>query len=210
MSRTPTLECKPDGPYVAKDLEALYDAAGQRIATKPVVALCRCGGSKNKPFCNGTHQKIGFSAPARREPAAGKRDTYAGRRITIHDNRGICAHAGYCTDRLAAVFKYGSEPWIDPDGAAPEAVIEAIRSCPSGALGYSLDGVEARDAAREPAVTVMRDGPYAVAGGVRLADAARAEGASEQRYTLCRCGGSKNKPFCDGSHWSIGFKDAAG
>ena len=64
-----------------------------------------------------------------------------------------------------------------------------------------------RDQDRAPMVTVTKDGPYAITGGIELADQPRGEGASTEHYTLCRCGGSKNKPFCDGTHWQSGFKD---
>jgi CDGSH-type Zn-finger protein/uncharacterized Fe-S cluster protein YjdI len=199
-----TIECKPDGPYLVKDLADLRDAAGDLIATKPVMALCRCGGSKSKPFCDGTHRTNGFSggfSGARVGGLPDRRDTYRGRGITIHDNRSICAHAGHCTDGLAAVFKYGAEPWIDPDGAAAAVAMETIHRCPSGALSYE----GAKPQTGGPAVMVTKDGPYAVKS-IELLDARWADGASPARYTLCRCGASKNKPFCDGTHWSIGFK----
>ncbi len=63
----PTIECAPNGPYLVKNLENLQNSKGDRIPTKPVIALCRCGGSANKPFCDGTHEKIGFKSeePAR-------------------------------------------------------------------------------------------------------------------------------------------------
>jgi CDGSH-type Zn-finger protein len=207
MSQTPTIECKPNGPYVVKGLANLSAADGAGIATKPVMALCRCGGSASKPFCDGTHQRNGFSDAKLAGAGAGARTDYRGTSITIHDNRALCAHAGHCTARLAAVFKYGQEPWIDPDGAAATAIVETVKACPSGALSYSLDGVEHRDQAGAPAIAVTRDGPYGVAGGVQLRGAEWGEGASTEHYTLCRCGGSKNKPFCDGTHWSIGFRD---
>jgi hypothetical protein len=98
------------------------------------------------------------------------------------------------------------EPWIDPDGAALEAVIETIRRCPSGALGYTVEGTEVRDQDLPPAIGVTKDGPYRVTGGIELVGQAWGEGASRSRYTLCRCGASKNKPFCDGSHWDAGFQ----
>ena len=207
MSQKPTVECKPDGPYLVRGLEDLKNSRGESIPAKPVTALCRCGGSANKPYCDGTHQKIGFSGARLADASSARRDDYAGRKITIHDNRALCAHAGHCTDRLAAVFKYGAEPWIDPDGAAAQSVIETIRSCPSGALSYSVDGVEHRDQSRAPAVVVTKDGPYAVTGGVKLINEALGDGASTEHYTLCRCGGSKNKPFCDGTHWHKKFTD---
>jgi CDGSH-type Zn-finger protein len=173
------------------------------------MALCRCGGSANKPFCDGTHKKNGFAGTKRDDRTPDARESYLGQLITIHDNRSICALAGRCTDGLASVFRYQQEPWIEPDGDALDAIIATIRRCPSGALSYSLDGVEGRREPREPSVTVTKDGPYAVVGGTELLDQARAEGASAEHYTLCRCGGSKNKPFCDGSHWGLGFKDGS-
>ena len=206
MSEPPTIECKPDGPYLVRNLANLRNAKGDSIAAKPVTALCRCGGSKNKPFCDGTHQKNGFSGARLADGSADKHKSYKGKRITIHDNRSICAHAGHCTEGLDAVFKFGSKPAIDPDGASVAAIVEVVRKCPSGALSYTLDGVKG-DEARDPSITVAKDGPYMVAGGARLIGQSWAKGASAERYTLCRCGGSKNKPFCDGTHWDIEFKD---
>lgn len=207
MSQEPTIECKLDGPYLVKGLEVLRDSSGNSIATTPVVALCRCGGSANKPFCDGTHKRNGFSSAKLAAAAPDRRDDYPAQAITIHDNRSICSHAGHCTDGLAPVFKYGSEPWIDPAGARAAAIIETVRRCPSGALSYSVGGIEHRDQKREPAITITKDGPYAIVGGIVLQDQAWAKGASREHYTLCRCGASRNKPFCDGSHWSVGFKD---
>ncbi len=105
------------------------------------------------------------------------------------------------------MFKYGQEPWIDPDGADVAAIIETIKACPSGALSYSIENVEHRDQERAPAISVTKDGPYAVSGGLELIGQSFGAKASSEHYTLCRCGGSKNKPFCDGTHYSIGFKD---
>lgn len=209
----PRIACLPNGPYyllndpVPREVPHLQTSRGDPCSTVDGVALCRCGGSGNKPFCDGTHGKNGFSDAKQPERTADACATYAGKQITIHDNRGICAHAGYCTDTLAAVFKLGEEPWIDPDGASSQAIIDAILKCPSGALSYSLDDVEYRDRDREPMVTVTPNGPYAVSGGVELLDQSFGEGASTEHYTLCRCGASLNKPFCDGSHWRVGFKD---
>ena len=202
----PTIECKTDGPYLVKDLEAFANPKDEPIACKPVMALCRCGASATKPFCDGTHRKNGFSG-ARTSPPAGKRDTYRGTKITIHDDRAICAHAARCTDNLASVFKYGSEPWIDPDGASVEAIVDAVRKCPSGALSYAINDVEAPAQQRAPGITVTKDGPYAVVGSIPLTGQGCDGVASAEGYTLCRCGASKNKPFCDGSHWKVEFRD---
>jgi len=207
MSNIPFIECSPDGPYLVKNLPDLRSSNGQSLSSQPVIALCRCGGSSNKPFCDGTHGRIGFSGARLASDIAAQRVDYRAAGITIHDDRSLCAHAGYCTEGLASVFKYGSEPWIEPTGASVTAIIEIIRRCPSGALTYTLDTPEEPQARMQPSVVVSKDGPYAVAGGITLSDSTTGQICTNTQYTLCRCGGSKNKPFCDGTHWAIGFKD---
>jgi len=203
----PVISASENGPYIVKDLTGLKNSKGEDIETKPTIALCRCGGSANKPFCDGTHATIGFSGGKESDGSNDKREDYAGTGITIHDNRGICAHIGNCTDNMPSVFRLKTEPWIDPGGAGAEAVIDTVKTCPSGALSYSIDNTEHRDLDRAPIVTVSKDGPYFVTGGIELKDIPRMEKVSTEHYALCRCGGSKNKPFCDGTHWSIEFKD---
>jgi CDGSH-type Zn-finger protein len=207
MSSAPEIECRPNGPLKVTNLTELRNSKGEPLPTEPAVFLCRCGGSANKPFCDGTHKKNGFSSAKVSDGGADLLENYRGGAITIHDNRAICAHAGICTDSIAAVFKYGSEPWIDPDAADAPAVIAAIRKCPSGALSYSIEAGDSPMTPRSPAITVTKDGPYAIVGGIGLGNEPRGKGASTEHYTLCRCGASKNKPFCDGSHWDAGFKD---
>ena len=82
-----------------------------------------------------------------------------------------------------------------------------VRSCPSGALKYTIGGREAGDEERDPAIHVAKNGPYVVTGAPEIVGEAFGEGVSTEHFTLCRCGGSKNKPFCDGTHWSLEFKD---
>ncbi|HWM43850.1 MAG TPA: CDGSH iron-sulfur domain-containing protein [Burkholderiales bacterium] len=193
----PKIACAPHGPYLLEDVPGLPRGA----------ALCRCGGSKKKPFCDGTHRVNGFRDDNTADPVKNKRNAYAGKRITILDNRAICAHAGFCTDELKSVFRQHDEPWIEPDAAQADQIIGTIRKCPSGALSYAIDGVEAQPPQRPPMVTVTDNGPYAVTGSIELMGVKFGDGASAEHYTLCRCGASKNKPFCDGSHWEVGFKD---
>jgi CDGSH-type Zn-finger protein len=213
VAAKPKIACLPNGPYyLLNDAQAapvpnLRRASGEACASVRGVALCRCGGSSNKPFCDGTHGRNGFRDDNRADPAKNRRQTYAGKRITIFDNRAICAHAGFCTDELASVFRQGESAWIVPDAAELGKVIETIRKCPSGALSYAIDGIEAGPPQRPPMVTVTDNGPYAVTGGIELVGVKLGEGASDEHYTLCRCGASRNKPFCDGSHWDAGFKD---
>jgi len=201
----PTIECSSNGPFIVNNLKKLENS--KKIPTNPTIALCRCGGSANKPFCDGTHSKLGFSGESSSDGSKDKRDDYVGKKIIIHDNRGICSHSGICTDNLASVFKLKEEPWINPVGAEAKEIIKIVEKCPSGALSYSIDSVEHRNLDREPLIKVSKDGPYYLEGGIELKDSHQMEGASKEHYTLCRCGASKNKPFCDGNHWNVKFKD---
>ncbi|MGH6891718.1 MAG: CDGSH iron-sulfur domain-containing protein, partial [Dongiaceae bacterium] len=78
----PVIECKPNGPYLAKGLDRLTNSKGERLETRPVTALCRCGGSGNKPFCDGTHARIGFSDARSADGRNNRRRNYVGQRIT--------------------------------------------------------------------------------------------------------------------------------
>lgn len=202
----PTIACAPNGPYLVKNLEGFENSKGEALPVKPVVALCRCGGSASKPYCDGTHKTNGFSDANLPGKSKTHRKSYPGKQITIQDDRSICAHAGYCTDGLASVFNSESTPWIIPDNGTVDEIIAVVRRCPSGALSYSIADFTPEETA-SPTITVTKDGPYAVAGGCQLENMALADGAPADRYTLCRCGASKNKPFCDGSHWDAGFQD---
>jgi CDGSH-type Zn-finger protein len=202
-----------------KVVENLRNSKGEPLSTVLGVALCRCGASKNKPFCDGTHTTVGFSSENKipvndnngsADMVRDRRKSYVGREITIYDNRRICSHAAECVNNLSSVFKLNSRPWINPDSAETDEVIDTIRKCPSGALSYSINSIEHRDPIeREPMVTVSKNGPYLITGGIDLIgeNIKWGEGASREHYTLCRCGASNNKPFCDGTHKTINFKD---
>lgn len=229
LNEKPKILPLPNGPYYLlndmqpKTVENLQNSEGKQLSTIVGVALCRCGASKNKPFCDGTHGTIGFSSENKiaenggsgseeKEVIKDRRKSYVGKKITVHDNRRLCSHAAECVNNLPSVFKLNARPWIDPDGATLEEIINTIRKCPSGALSYSIDDIEHRDQnERTPMVTVAKDGPYLITGGIELIGDANniqfGDGASREHYTLCRCGASNNKPFCDGMHKVINFKD---
>jgi CDGSH-type Zn-finger protein len=221
----PKISPLPNGPYYLvndmepKVVENLQNSKGEPLSMITGVALCRCGASNNKPFCDGTHATIGFSSenkiPADDKNGTeykvrNKRKTYVGNEITIHDNRKVCSHAAECINNLSSVFRLNSRPWINPDSAGTDEIIDTIRKCPSGALSYSVNNIEYRDPnEREPMVTVSKNGPYHITGGIDLIEEniKWGEGASREHYTLCRCGASNNKPFCDGTHKTINFRD---
>ena len=154
----PNITPTPNGPYLVKDLKNFANQKGP-IETKETMALCRCGGSANKPVCDGTHAKIGFSSAKLEGRVEDKRENYGGKKITIHDNRGVCAHAGRCTDGLASVFRLKEEPWIHPDAGMAEEIITTIQKCPSGALSYSIEDAEHRDRDGEPTIFVSPKRP---------------------------------------------------
>ncbi len=203
----PTISLEKDGPLKVTGLSGFFNSRGEEIAAKKTIFLCRCGASKNKPFCDGTHTAIGFTDEKSDARVPDRLETYEGGEVTVLDNRGVCSHAGFCTSGLPTVWRTAVEPWIDPDGASKTEIVEIIRKCPSGALSYLEDG-QAQTAFHESAeVQVSRDGPYYVRGEVALEGVDFGEGASREHYVLCRCGASRNKPFCDGSHWYAGFHD---
>src|SRR5438477_12723292 len=106
MNQTPKIACLPNGPYyLLNDMTAapvpnLRRANGEPCATVRGVALCRCGGSRNKPFCDGTHSLIGFKDQTSGNGTPNQRESYAAKRIPIHDNRRICTQDGFSTDAL--------------------------------------------------------------------------------------------------------------
>ncbi len=204
-----TIQITENGPYMCKGALELCDARGNVLDAPKPFFLCRCGGSRNKPFCDGTHARIGFEGTetADRGPIAARHDNYQGKGLTIHDDRTVCAHAGFCTDNLKAVFKLGEEPWIDAGGADTAAIVQQIKRCPSGALSVTVGGDRKPLADELPKrVQPVPNGPYRATGGIQVLAADGTPYEIRNRQTLCRCGRSPNKPFCNGTHWHIGFE----
>ncbi len=132
--------------------------------------------------------------------------------ITVYYNIKRCIHFAACIRGLPEVFDTNQKPWIQPDKADANKVAEVVRRCPTGALHYILtDGP-----AEQPELTtidVRQNGPNFLRGDLTIAAPSDAEPAGtvkETRAALCRCGGSKNKPFCDGTHRTIGFQASGG
>ncbi len=206
MSNKVIINASKNGPYVLTNLKHIQESVGiEAEIDSPAVALCRCGESSTKPYCDGTHGRIEFKDHKEEGHLPRLSEAYIGKEITIHDDRGICSHAGFCTDGLPKVFRMRSTPWIDPDAETVDKIIKTIRKCPSGALSYSIDGVKYDSFSDKPTVTISEDGPYFVKGGISLEVEDQPE--SKEHYALCRCGHSKNKPYCNGQHWYLKFKD---
>ncbi len=132
---------------------------------------------------------------------------YEGEGIVVSFDLGRCIHAKECVTGLPNVFDIEAKPWIQPGNADADAVAEVVRRCPTGALGYRrTDGAPQEEPAAENTVRVVADGPLYLAGRVRLHQADD-EVLEQTRVALCRCGDSKNKPFCDNTHVDERFSD---
>jgi CDGSH-type Zn-finger protein len=197
-------------------------AKGEPIAWRTVAeiahptpcALCRCGGSANKPFCDGTHARKGFDGTdtADDRSRSERAKAYQGDGIVMYDDRSICTHAGFCGTAVTNVWKMIK---ATGDTNVRIQVAGMVERCPSGALTYALSA-DAADAESDegtteiepdlpPQIAVTPDGPLWVTGGVPIEASSGHRLEVRNRVTLCRCGESDNKPLCDGSHKDIGF-----
>ena len=207
MSDRPVIEERKDGPLIAKGIRRMVDADGGEIMLKPVMALCRCGASANKPFCDGSHAKIDFKDRGGEPEGIDRLLAYSGTEVTVSFNPRLCSHAAECGRIASHVFNPAQKPWVQPDNGTHEEIVAVVTACPSGALALKRDdGVREHRLPERCDVTVEKNGPYWVQGP-KSPVGAQAEGQSSRKYVLCRCGLSGNKPYCDGSHRDAGWKD---
>ena len=221
---SPRVKVRPNGPYVvtggvpvsrrrmvvSEHGEPMTWQTRERISTPAAYALCRCGGSANKPFCDNTHKTKGFDG-AETAPTTDYDDrarTYDCTGVVMRDDRSICEHAGFCGNRITNVWKMAKEGVTD-DSIARAQLMAMIERCPSGALTYRLSATEPDVEPDLPvAICVVDDGPLFVTGGLPVTRSDGQHFEPRNRVTLCRCGGSANKPLCDGTHKTIGFQDS--
>ena len=135
---------------------------------------------------------------------------YSNGDVTIVWKPEQCTHSTKCwkgENALRAVFNPMEKPWIKPDGATTERIIEQVKQCPSGALSFYMNGEqqEAVVVQSENIVEVTANGPLLVYGNISIKDAAGNETKRSKVTAFCRCGYSANKPFCDGTHVKQGF-----
>lgn len=136
--------------------------------------------------------------------------TYDGRGIEVSFDAARCIHAARCVAGLPEVFDVKRRPWIDPDRAPADRVAEVVASCPTGALTFRrIDGGADEVAPPGTSITEVVDGPLYVRGLVRVAGHDGQPISVGPRAALCRCGGTGNGPFCDGTHAKNGFQAPA-
>jgi CDGSH-type Zn-finger protein/uncharacterized Fe-S cluster protein YjdI len=128
--------------------------------------------------------------------------------ITVTWSKRRCIHSADCIAGLPDVFMPGRKPWITPEDATADEIARVIARCPSGALQFErLDGGAAETPDPECVIRVARHGPLYLRGSLEIAIGGGAV-SHETRVALCRCGQSRNKPFCDNSHRDARFRDA--
>ncbi len=198
--KEPEIVFSDSGPYTAVDVAEMTYLKGEKVPVRRVMLLCRCGESQKQPFCDGSHENISFAV--RKRPIKGRHRAkdYPGKDITIHFSLRVCSHAGVCYMKLPSVFDRGKKPWINPDGATVQEIIDIIHRCPSGALSYSVAKDTTVCRKRPPKIVIIENGPFNVQGGILIRDEAATEPYNPERYCLCRCNKTKNAPFCDGNH----------
>lgn len=132
---------------------------------------------------------------------------YATDEIVVEWEPRLCFHSQHCVRALPVVFDDSRRPWVKMDAATADEVEAAVALCPSGALRTRRVGAEpARRLSRRLELRASENGPLLVSGGVRILDAEGTVLYEGERAALCRCGGSSNKPFCDGTHKTNGFR----
>jgi len=214
-----------NGPYLVEGAVPMArqtigaDGTGESVAwetgaafpDKTAYALCRCGQSAHKPYCDGTHARVGFDGreTASREPYLDQADEQAGPELILTDATTLCAFARFCD--------VAGQVWNLVEQEGPEAArLTALEAglCPSGRLvAWDRRTKTAIEPELAPSIGIVADpaqgvaGPIWVRGGIPVVAADGETYEVRNRVTLCRCGASKNKPFCDASHAAIGFTE---
>lgn len=223
VENTPQITIRPNGPYlvrgnvplvqkiqiVSENGEPLTWKVENIIPTEAEYALCRCGQSGNKPFCDGTHKTMPFDGTETASTgltAARQRKFRGGTHIVVKKDPTLCMDSGFCGMLNMPMAKFVA---ASADPQVRSLIIAMVERCPSGSLTYSMEPDETDiepDLPQKIAVTteITSDGPIAgplwVMGGIPIERSDGQPVETRNRVTLCNCGHSGNKPFCDGTH----------
>ena len=213
------IQITKDGPYLVSgslplseqwivtnaEGESLDYREGKKFPAQPQYALCRCGASANKPFCDGTHKKVQFDGTetANREPYLEQAKTVEGPTMLLTDQENLCAFARFCDPkgRIWNLVRQTDNP------EARRLVEFEAGHCPAGRLvAWDRETGKPIEPQFEPSLGLIEDtakkvgGPIYLRGGIPVVSADGKTYEIRNRVTLCRCGRSDNKPFCNGSH----------
>jgi len=210
-----------NGPYLApegisiQEEHSIVGAEGcpeqwqkiKDIETKGETALCRCGQSANKPFCDGSHVKAKFDGTETAIEKDFKTAIYEGKNLILKDTEDLCSFARFC-DRGGRIWNLVGKP----DDESKKIAIEEASNCCSGRLVLvDKKTNEVIEPILDQSISVTRDtdlgigSPLWIKGGIEIESADGKTYEIRNRVCLCRCGESSNKPFCDGTHASIEF-----
>jgi CDGSH-type Zn-finger protein len=222
----PRIRVTANGPYLVEEAvpivraEIVVDEAGESVAwaegerfpERRICALCRCGSSGSKPYCDGSHMDVGFDGTERadRTPYEEAATSLVGPQLVLRDDEALCAEARFCAAKGGAWKRVEQD-----DPASRDVVVEEAGLCPSGRYtAVEPETGSALEPDLEPSIAVVEDpsqgisGPLWVRGGIPVESSDGEAYEVRNRVTLCRCGASKNKPFCDSAHVDVGFSDA--
>jgi len=186
---------------------------GESYPKKETYSLCRCGQSHNKPYCDGSHLAAHFDGTetASTQSYNELAETFEGPGLDLKDVRELCADARFC-DREEGAWALTQE--LSGDSKCRDLAIEECGNCPSGRLvAINKKTGKPIEPEFEPSISLVEDpeakasGPLWVKGGIPIESANGTNYEVRNRVTLCRCGQSHNKPYCDGSHIEVKFND---
>ena len=222
----PRITITPNGPYAVEggvklahqhivaneDGESLEWREGATVPAPEPYHLCRCGHSAQKPFCDGAHAKARFDGTetASRDPFEDQAKRIDGPEMVLEDAESLCALARFC-DPHGQIWNLVGKT---DEPQARKLVEHEAGHCPAGRL-VAKDRKTGRALEPEfaPSIGLVQDtakkvsGPLWVRGGIPIVGSDGVAYEVRNRVTLCRCGASTNRPFCDGAHVSIGFRD---
>jgi len=219
MDKNVKIKVTKDGPYLITGSIPLFrmiietDSYGdpffwrevERYPQRESYTLCRCGKSLNKPYCDGNHklQEFNGTETANNEPYIENVKEYIGPELKLTDKKEYCIHAGFC-DRYAGTWNltvHSDRPGFK------EIAIDEVASCPSGRLVIWDKQGNMIEPDYDPSIVITEyhygsPGPIWIRGKVEIESADGITYEKRNRVTLCNCGKSTNKPFCDCSHFN--------
>ena len=220
------IKIETDGPYVVTGNVPISEQIvtpqgkgyilkeGRKLPQADTYRLCRCGRSKDQPFCDDAHEGCEFDGTetASKKPYDERIvSTLEGPDLNLLDDRR-CAFLRFChrnSGNVWSLTRSSDDPFM-----RDEAILAAYE-CPAGRLTATDKEGNAYDEPHEPAIEILQDperrvsGPIYVKGGVPIESSDGSLYPVQNRVTLCRCGASSNKPFCDAAHVTVGFQDGA-
>jgi CDGSH-type Zn-finger protein len=222
LEETPRIEIEPNGPYVVwgdvrlKEMAPVHTFNGEPVdwhtlreipVTEQPLELCRCGHSENKPFCDKSHRRVRFDGyeTADRRPYKERAEVARQGADAIADDHALCMSAGFCGTRTTNVWKLLQLSELVP--GARELMRDMIWRCPTGRLVLLDERGDDVEPELPAEIAVLPGGPIWVRGGIEIIGEDGTPWEVRNRVTLCRCGTSRNKPFCDKSHMAIHFDE---